>query len=55
MGLILVTLVEKFAEHLTANDEAFDNTMNLVLSHSLVLPSKSHLRPVGCDCWLGIR
>lgn len=25
MGLILVPLVEKFAEHLTAIDEAYDN------------------------------
>jgi Ca2+:H+ antiporter len=35
MGLILVPLVEKFAEHLTAIDEAYDNTMNLALSHVL--------------------
>jgi Ca2+:H+ antiporter len=28
MGLILVPLVEKFAEHLTAIDEAWDNQMN---------------------------
>jgi Ca2+:H+ antiporter len=35
MGLILVPLVEKFAEHLTAIDEAFDNTMNLAMSHVL--------------------
>ncbi|KAG9257337.1 Sodium/calcium exchanger protein-domain-containing protein [Emericellopsis atlantica] len=35
MGLILVPLVEKFAEHLTAIDEAFDNQMNLALSHVL--------------------
>jgi Ca2+:H+ antiporter len=28
-------LVEKFAEHLTAIDEAYDNTMNLALSHVL--------------------
>ncbi|KAH7327894.1 hypothetical protein B0I35DRAFT_415990 [Stachybotrys elegans] len=32
MGLILVPLVEKFAEHLTAIDEAFDNQMNFALS-----------------------
>jgi Ca2+:H+ antiporter len=35
MGLILVPLVEKFAEHLTAIDEAWDNTMNLALAHVL--------------------
>lgn len=35
MGLILVPLVEKFAEHLTAIDEAFDNQMNFALSHVL--------------------
>lgn len=35
MGLILVPLVEKFAEHLTAIDEAFDDQMNFALSHVL--------------------
>jgi Ca2+:H+ antiporter len=35
MGLILVPVVEKFAEHLTAIDEAYDNTMNLAMSHVL--------------------
>lgn len=35
MGLILVPLVEKAAEHLTAIDEAYDNQMNLALSHVL--------------------
>jgi Ca2+:H+ antiporter len=35
MGLILVPLVEKFAEHITAIDEAYDNQMNLALSHVL--------------------
>ncbi|PQE31232.1 calcium proton exchanger protein [Rutstroemia sp. NJR-2017a WRK4] len=35
VGLILVPLVEKFAEHLTAIDEAYDNSMNLALSHVL--------------------
>lgn len=35
MGLILVPLVEKFAEHLTAIDEAWDNQMNMALSHVL--------------------
>lgn len=35
MGLILVPLVEKFSEHLTAVDEAYDNTMNLALAHVL--------------------
>lgn len=35
VGLILVPLVEKLAEHLTAVDEAYDNQMNLALSHVL--------------------
>ena len=35
MGLILVPLVEKFAEHLTAIDEAWDNQMNFALVHVL--------------------
>lgn len=35
VGLILVPLVEKFAEHLTAIDEAWDNQMNFALSHVL--------------------
>jgi len=35
MGLILVPLVEKFAEHLTAVDEAWDNQMNFALAHVL--------------------
>ena len=35
MGLILVPLVEKFAEHLTAIDEAWDNQMNFAMSHIL--------------------
>lgn len=35
VGLILVPLVEKAAEHLTAIDEAYDNQMNLALSHIL--------------------
>lgn len=35
MGLILVPLVEKAAEHLTAVDEAYDNQMNYALSHIL--------------------
>lgn len=35
MGLILVPLVEKAAEHLTAIDEAWDNTMNLAMAHVL--------------------
>ena len=35
MGLILVPLVEKFAEHLTAIDEAWDNQVNFALSHVL--------------------
>lgn len=35
MGLILVPVVEKFAENLTAVDEAWDNQMNFALSHVL--------------------
>ena len=35
MGLILVPLVEKFAEHVTAIDEAYDNTMNTAMAHVL--------------------
>lgn len=35
LGLILVPLVEKAAEHLTAVDEAWDNQMNFALSHIL--------------------
>ncbi|KAI9726259.1 MAG: hypothetical protein M1834_009060 [Cirrosporium novae-zelandiae] len=35
MGLILVPLVEKAAEHLTAIDEAWDNQMNFALYHCL--------------------
>ncbi|KHJ35478.1 putative ca2+ h+ antiporter [Erysiphe necator] len=35
VGLILVPLVEKFAEHLTAIDESWDNQMNMALSHVL--------------------
>jgi Ca2+:H+ antiporter len=35
IGLILVPVVEKAAEHLTAVDEAFDNQMNCALSHVL--------------------
>lgn len=35
MGLILVPVVEKFAEHLTAIDEAHDNQMNFALVHVL--------------------
>ncbi|KAF2705505.1 hypothetical protein K504DRAFT_471534 [Pleomassaria siparia CBS 279.74] len=35
IGLILIPLVEKFAEHLTAIDEAWDNQMNFALAHVL--------------------
>lgn len=35
MGLILVPLVEKAAEHLTAVDEAWDNQMNFAVAHVL--------------------
>ncbi|KAI5366078.1 putative calcium/proton exchanger, sodium/calcium exchanger membrane region [Septoria linicola] len=35
IGLILIPLVEKAAEHITAIDEAYDNQMNFALSHVL--------------------
>ena len=35
VGLILIPLVEKASEHLTAVDEAFDNQMNFALAHVL--------------------
>jgi Ca2+:H+ antiporter len=35
VGLILVPLVEKFAEHLTAIDEAWNNDLNMALAHVL--------------------
>ena len=35
MGLILVPLVEKAAEHFTTIDEAWDNQINLALTHCL--------------------
>ncbi|KAI7536282.1 putative vacuolar cation/proton exchanger 2, partial [Hortaea werneckii] len=35
LGLILIPLVEKVSEHLTAIDEAYDNQMNFALSHVL--------------------
>ncbi|KAI1436636.1 Ca2+ transporter [Xylaria sp. CBS 124048] len=35
VGLILVPLVEKAAEHLTAIDEAWDNQINFALSHCI--------------------
>ncbi|KAF2864512.1 hypothetical protein K470DRAFT_297501 [Piedraia hortae CBS 480.64] len=35
MGLILIPVVEKASEHLTAVDEAYDNQMNFALSHVL--------------------
>lgn len=35
IGLILVPLVEKLAEHLLAIDEAYDNQINLALAHIL--------------------
>jgi len=35
LGLILVPLVEKAAEHITAVDEAWDDRMNFALSHVL--------------------
>lgn len=35
VGLILVPLVEKLAEHLLAIDEAYDNQINMALAHVL--------------------
>lgn len=35
IGLILIPVVEKAAEHLTAMDEAYDNQMNFALAHVL--------------------
>ncbi|KAI9893448.1 MAG: hypothetical protein M1814_006745 [Vezdaea aestivalis] len=35
LGLILVPLVEKFSEHITAIDEAWDDQMNFALAHVL--------------------
>ena len=35
VGLILVPLIEKLAEHLGALDEAWDDQMNMALSHVL--------------------
>ncbi|KAL0254418.1 hypothetical protein SLS55_009893 [Diplodia seriata] len=35
VGLILIPVVEKAAEHLTAIDEAYDNQMNFALAHVL--------------------
>lgn len=35
MGLILIPIVEKASEHITAVDEAYDNQMNFALSHVL--------------------
>jgi Ca2+:H+ antiporter len=35
VGLILIPLVEKAAEHLAAVDEAYNNQMNFALSHVL--------------------
>lgn len=35
MGLILVPVIEKAAEHLTAVDEAWDDQMNFALAHVL--------------------
>lgn len=35
VGLILIPLVEKIAEHLTSLDEAYDNQMNFALAHVL--------------------
>lgn len=35
VGLILIPVVEKASEHITAVDEAYDNQMNFALSHVL--------------------
>ncbi|KAF7185903.1 Vacuolar cation/proton exchanger 2 [Pseudocercospora fuligena] len=35
VGLILIPIVEKASEHITAVDEAYDNQMNFALSHVL--------------------
>lgn len=35
LGLILIPVVEKFGEHITAIDEAYDNKPNAALSHIL--------------------
>lgn len=35
LGLILIPIVEKASEHITAVDEAYDNQMNFALSHVL--------------------
>ena len=35
VGLILIPVIEKAAEHLTAIDEAWDNQMNFALAHVL--------------------
>jgi Ca2+:H+ antiporter len=35
VGLILIPLVEKAAEHISAVDEAWDNQMNFALAHVL--------------------
>ncbi|EME79613.1 uncharacterized protein MYCFIDRAFT_142553 [Pseudocercospora fijiensis CIRAD86] len=35
VGLILIPIVEKISEHITAVDEAYDNQMNYALSHVL--------------------
>lgn len=56
IGLILVPLVEKAAEHLTAVDEAYDNQMNFALSHILVWnPLFCYNKVLGsCNICLGI-
>ncbi|KAI5781183.1 hypothetical protein EDC01DRAFT_245789 [Geopyxis carbonaria] len=43
VGLILVPLVEKAAEHLTALDEAYDDAMSFALSHLLLGPVQTAL------------
>ena len=43
VGLILVPLVEKFAEHLTAINEAWNNEMNMAIAHVLGATTQTSL------------
>ena len=53
VGLILVPLVEKFAEHLTAIDEAWHNSMDLALSHVLGATVQTALMTAPLVCLVG--
>lgn len=53
VGLILVPLVEKFAEHLTAIDEAWHNSMDLALSHVLGATIQTALLNAPLVCVMG--